>query len=95
MPETKDQPDEPMLTTIDNPYNPFTQFNQWLDYDSTKGYNTCGLLSRIARTSPNLSTVDQAEAIHIAIEEIIAENVMGIHKKVTSKDYVLDKENDS
>ncbi len=90
MPETKDQQDESMLTTIDNPYNPFTQFDQWLDYDSSKGYNTCGLLSRIARTSPNLSVVDQKEAIQIAIKEILHHNVMGVHRKVTSKDYAND-----
>jgi len=87
MPETKEQTNRVMLTTTDNPYNPFTQFDQWLDYDVTKGYNTCGLLSRIVRTSPSLSVVDQADAIDVAMTEIVDHNVMGVHKKVTAKDY--------
>jgi len=87
VPKTKEQSNKVMLTTIDNPYNPFTQFDQWLNYDVSQGYNTCGLLSRIARTSPSLSVVDQALAIVIAMDEIVAHNVMGVHKKVTDKDY--------
>ena len=36
-----------MLTTIDNPYNPFTQFSKWFMFDTEKGYNSCGYLDRI------------------------------------------------
>ena len=28
-----------MLTTVDNPYNPFDQFNHWLLFDTENGYN--------------------------------------------------------
>ena len=38
---------EVMLTTIDNPYNPFEQFDLWLLCDKDKGYNTCEYLARI------------------------------------------------
>ena len=36
-----------MLTTIDNPYNPFTNFDEWWAFDISHGYNTCAYLSRI------------------------------------------------
>ena len=39
------------LTTIDNPYNPFKNFNQWFLFDVQKGYNSCSYLARVARTS--------------------------------------------
>ena len=41
---------ETMLTTIDNPFNPFEQFVEWYMYDQQKGYNT---YSRIARLMPS------------------------------------------
>lgn len=74
-----------MLTTTDNPYDPFDDFDQWLAYDNNKGYNTSGLLARITITSDELSEPDQYLAIENAIDEIVLENVLGIYKKV-SKD---------
>ena len=47
-----------MLTTKDNPFDPFTDFDSWFMYDSEKGYNTCGLIDRIARTSNALSDAE-------------------------------------
>ena len=44
-----------MLTTFDNPYNPFTHFDQWFMFDTEKGYNTCAYLGRIARTSDEMT----------------------------------------
>ena len=29
------------ITTFDNPFNPFTQFTEWLLFDKEKGYTTC------------------------------------------------------
>ena len=40
-----------MLTTTDNPYNPFKNFDEWFMYDTEKGYNSCGYLARIAKLS--------------------------------------------
>lgn len=71
-----------MLTTIDNPYNPFTQFDEWYAFDTSKGYNTCSYLARIANTSDELSQQDEDVAIESAIDEIIKLNVLGIYKKV-------------
>jgi hypothetical protein len=75
--------DEVMLTTIDNPYDPFTNYDAWYAYDLQHGYNTPGLLARIAIVSDELSDLDQHQAIESAIDEIVKENVSGIHKKVT------------
>lgn len=36
------------LTTFDNPYNPYEQFEQWYQYDMDHGYNSSGLLMRLA-----------------------------------------------
>lgn len=73
-----------MLTTIDNPYNPFTKFDEWYAYDRSHGYGTLSLLARIVKTSDELSEPDQSLAIEQAIEEIVRENVSGRHRKITS-----------
>lgn len=61
------------LTTIDNPYNPFTQFIDWFMFDVTKGYNSCGYLARLAKTSDQLSDRENDEEIERAIDDIVSE----------------------
>ena len=78
---------EYMLTTVDNPFNPFTRFEEWLDYDSRMGYNTPAFLDRIAKVSNELSQPDQALEIQNAIDEIIRENVSGMWKKVSRNSF--------
>lgn len=71
-----------MLTTIDNPYDPFTEFDEWLRYDESSGYFTTQYLARITRSSSDLSEADQDVAMELAIDEICLENVNGMYKKV-------------
>lgn len=75
-----------MLTTIDNPFDPFTQFDAWKAYDEAKGYYTNEYLARITKTSDDLSEADQELAIEQAIDEIVKLNVLGIYKKVIKDD---------
>ena len=71
-----------MLTTTDNPFNPFTQYDDWLSFDEDRGYFTNGLLARIVRSSDELSEADQDLAVEIAIDEIVSEDRVGFYKKV-------------
>lgn len=80
-----------MLTTVDNPYSPFTQYRQWLVWDDTRGYNTGGLLARILVTSDELSDADQAVARNNAIDEVVNENVLGLFRKVSRSDFNFEK----
>ena len=72
-----------MLTTIDNPYDPFTQFDSWFMFDMQKGYNSCAYLGRIAKTSDQLSDKANDEEVERAIDEIIKYDFMNIYKKVS------------
>ena len=78
--------DDYMLTTIDNPYDPFTQYDEWYEYDTTHGYNTCAYLARIAKTSDELSDEDYELEVNNAIDEIVKLNVLGIYKKAFRKE---------
>lgn len=70
------------LTTIDNPFNPFEEFDSWFLFDEEKGYRSCAYLGRIARTSDELSDEENEIEIERAIDEIIKYDFMNIYKKV-------------
>jgi hypothetical protein len=73
------------LTTVDNPFNPITQFDSWFAFDVEKGYNSCCYLARIANTSKDLTEEENDEIIEEAIDEIVKFN-LGFYKKVRSDD---------
>ena len=78
--------DEYMLTTIDNPYNPFTQWDDWFNYDEDAGYHTCSYLDRIARTSDSMSETELQEELTRAMDEIIDEDPFGLYFKMKEGD---------
>lgn len=71
-----------MLTTADNPYNPFTMFDEWLQFDESSGYYTNAYLARVVVSSDELSVGDQHQAYEEGMDEIIREDVFGIYLKV-------------
>ena len=73
---------ECMLTTFDNPYNPFADFTSWFMFDIEKGYNTCSYLGRIVNLSDDLCQKEVDEEVERAIDEIIFYDFRNIYKKV-------------
>lgn len=71
-----------MLTTIDNPYDPFNQFDSWYMFDLDKGYGSCSYLARIAKTSDQLTEEENALEVERAIDEIVLLDFMNVYKKV-------------
>jgi hypothetical protein len=77
-----------MLSTVDNPFNPFTQFDDWQAYDERHGYYSCNYLARIAFTSDALSDDENDRIIEDAIDEIVKTNPLGIYRKVKITDKI-------
>lgn len=71
-----------LITTIDNPFDPAEQFDQWLMFDMDKGYNSCAFLDRVARTSDQFSDEENDREIERAIDEIIKYDPLNIYKKI-------------
>ena len=71
-----------MLTTVDNPFDPFTQFSDWLAFDTEMGYQTCRFLASFASTSIELSEADRDEAMERAIDQVVRLNPLGVFKRV-------------
>ena len=74
-----------MLTTVDNPFSPFDEYEEWFAFDTRHGYQSASLLARIVNISDDLSESDQIMAIEDAIDEILSENVTGMFRKVTKE----------
>lgn len=71
-----------MLSTIDNPHSPFDDFKAWYAYDIASGYYTSDFLGRVVTASYDLEDADYDNAIEVAVDEIVRENVLGIYIKV-------------
>ena len=71
-----------MLTTFDNPFDPFEQFTSWFMFDVEKGYNSCGYLARIANLTDDMSDQEVNDDMEGAIDEISQYEFMKIYKKV-------------
>ena len=84
-----------MLTTFDNPYDPFDQFTLWLMFDKEKGYNTCEYLARIVQLSDDLTEKEVDEETDRAIDEIIKYDPFNIYKKVTRESIESESNADS
>lgn len=74
-----------MLSTIDNPFNPFENFDEWFLFDVEKGYNSCSRLARIAKLSDDMSETEVNEETERAIDEIIFYDFMNVYIKVRRK----------
>ncbi len=72
-----------MLSLASNPYDPFEQYDLWLQFDHHEGFDTAGLLARTVVTSDDISQADQDLAVEQAIESIMSNvSFAGLYKKV-------------
>ena len=76
-----------MLTTFDNPFNPFEDFDSWFDFDIEKGYFSCNRLMRIANIADDMSEAEIDDEIERAIDEIIINDITNTYKKVSRETY--------
>lgn len=78
------------LTTIDNPYDPFVQFDAWYRYDLNRELthkdemyvNCCSILDRFANTSDGMSDYENSKEIEKAIDSIIKTDPLNVYVKV-------------
>ena len=84
--------EEYMLTTVDNKWNPFTQFKEWLNYDNSMGYNTLGLLANFALSDYENAENDQNET-NKAVDTILMDPFLGsFYRKVTRESFKATKD---
>lgn len=72
-----------MLTTNDNPFDPFDNFKEWIHWDISHGRDTCGYLMRVAHTSDSLTDEENNAEVERAIDEILKYDIECIYKKLS------------
>lgn len=73
---------EYMLTTIDNPFNPFDQFIPWFMFDIEKGYYTCSKIARLVTIAEDMSQKEIDVAMDNAIDRLIEIDPLHIYIRV-------------
>lgn len=71
-----------LLTTVDNPYNPATDFDKWYKFDHDCGYYTDQRLAKVAKTSIFLTDAENQRIINAAVLDFIRLDELGLYKKV-------------
>lgn len=80
-----------MLTTVNNPYNPFKHFDEWRAYDEMLAMQEnrptcCGYLARVADYSPDLSDKELEDLNEMIIDDIVELNLSGKFLKITEEE---------
>lgn len=74
-----------MLTTFDNPFNPFVDFSSWYMFDCEKQHNTCGRLARLAKLDSEMTEKEVNTEKERVMDFIIQHDVEGIFFKGTEE----------
>lgn len=73
------------LSTLDNPFNPFDNFNEWLMFDMANEYFCCEYLARIVNETDDMSELEKIQETERAIDEILEHNPNPIYIKVSKE----------
>lgn len=81
------------VTTADNPYNPFTHWEQWLLYDTNAGYNTCGRLASITFLHDSMTEEEIYESVDHGIDQLIKTGALNKQGEIVEFKKVIKESN--
>ena len=79
--------DQTMLTSVNNPWNPFKEWKRWYLFEMTEGYDACGMLARVERNSDEFTEEENHAEHERAIAAILASDFTNSYKKVKESDF--------
>lgn len=80
-----DTDDDLMLTTIDNPHSPKTDYTLWKRWDSDNGYNTEEYIARLVSMEEDCDVDDEFKLNLITsrvIEDILINDTLEVYRLV-------------
>lgn len=73
------------ITTIDNPFDPIEQHDDWLYYDMQKGYYSNNKVARLTEIEDDMTSKEEDEAIEKAIDRLVEIDPLNLFKKVVKE----------
>lgn len=73
------------ITTIDNPFDPFKDFDDWFQFDIEKGYYSCSKIARIAENIENAEEKQEDELLEEAIDRLIEIDPLDLYRKLVKE----------
>lgn len=73
------------LTTVDNPYSYFQERDEWEGYENSTGNRATKMVGRFAKTSDQLSVIENELEMKRAIDDIIKYDPFGIYIREVSE----------
>lgn len=74
-----------MLTTLDNPFNPFVDFSSWYMFDCEKNHNTSSRLARIANLDSEMTQQERDAEMDRAMNLIVKYDLEDLYIKGTEE----------
>lgn len=86
---------EYMLSLIDNPFDYFTDFREWLKFDieycqKNNVPTCCEFLARVAELSDDMTQKERDEEIERAIDEIVLHDFRNVYKKISRTTEIIE-----
>lgn len=71
-----------MLTTVDNPFNPFDNFDDWYMFDQDNHHFSCEKLAEIVGETDDCTELDEIRITESAIDYIVSNDLTEGYTKV-------------
>lgn len=68
------------LTTSDNPFDVFTNFRSWWNFDHQKNYKTSEILAATSQVTDALGEAYEKKLLVDKMQDIVRVNASGMHK---------------
>lgn len=76
---------ETWVTTLDNPFDPFKEAENWKRFDEDHGYHTTSLICRFLVDSDEFDEETYRECLESAVDDVVRFNPTGNYRKVVNE----------
>ena len=83
---------EVAISTFDNPYDPFENFDEWYRYDCDKGYGSCQILANLTEVFEGMTPKEFNEEMERGIDQLLIADPVNLYTKVVRESDEFEEE---